>query len=91
MGLSLNLDQATSLVQHTLILALIVAAPMLLIGLVVGVTISIVQAVTQIQEQTLSFVPKISAMIFSAALLMPWIGVRLLEYARAIFSGGQLP
>jgi flagellar biosynthesis protein FliQ len=87
MGLSLNLDQATSLVQHTLI----VAAPMLLIGLVVGVTISIVQAVTQIQEQTLSFVPKISAMIFSAALLMPWIGVRLLEYARAIFSGGQLP
>ena len=91
MGVSLTLDQATSLLQHTLILALLVSAPMLLCGLVVGVFISLVQAVTQIQEQTLSFVPKITAMIFAAVLLMPWISMRLLEYARAMFSTGQLP
>jgi len=52
----------------------------------VGVVVSLVQAVTQIQEQTLSFVPKITAMIVSAVLLMPWIGQQLLEYTSRMFS-----
>ena len=59
---------------------------MLMIGLLVGVVVSLVQAVTQIQEQTLSFVPKITAMIVSAVLLMPWIGQQLLEYTSRMFS-----
>ena len=58
MGADMNLDQATDLLRHTLILALVISAPMLIIGLVVGVIVSLVQAVTQIQEQTLTFVPK---------------------------------
>jgi flagellar biosynthetic protein FliQ len=70
-----------------LILALIISAPMLLIGLVVGVLVSLFQAVTQIQEQTLTFIPKISAMVAAAILLMPWIGQRLLHYAAAMFGG----
>ena len=69
-------------------LALIIAAPMLLIGMLVGIIISLFQAVTQIQEQTLTFVPKITAMIVAAIVLMPWIGQRLLEYAAAMFSDG---
>ena len=88
----MTLDSATELVRQTLILALLVSAPMLLIGLVVGILVSLVQAVTQIQEQTLTFVPKITAMIAAAILLMPWIGQRLLEYASTMFSGHmQLP
>jgi flagellar biosynthetic protein FliQ len=87
----MNLDQAMDLVRSTLLLALIVSAPMLIIGLVVGVIVSMLQAVTQIQEQTLSFIPKITAMIGSAILLMPWISHRLLEYAAAIFSNSPLP
>ena len=83
-----NLDQATDLVRHTLVLALIVSTPMLGIGLVVGIVVSLLQAVTQIQEQTLSFVPKIVAMIAAAILLFPWMGHSLLEYASAAFGQG---
>ena len=82
----MTLDQATEVLQHSLFLALIISAPMLMIGLLVGVVVSLVQAVTQIQEQTLSFVPKITAMIVSAVLLMPWIGQQLLEYTSRMFS-----
>jgi flagellar biosynthetic protein FliQ len=87
----MNLDQAMDLVRATLILALIVSAPMLLIGLVVGIIVSMLQAVTQIQEQTLTFIPKIVAMVGSAILLMPWISHRLIEYSQAIFSNHALP
>ena len=85
----MNLDQATELIRHTLLLALIVSAPMLLIGLGVGVVVSLLQAVTQIQEQTLTFVPKIAAMVAAAILLMPWIGHRLMDYSRTMFLMGQ--
>ncbi len=64
----MSLDDATELVRQTLLLALIVSAPMLVIGLVVGVIVSLLQAITQIQEQSLSFVPKIVAMVASAVL-----------------------
>jgi flagellar biosynthetic protein FliQ len=82
----MSLDQATGLIQDSLILALIIAAPMLVIGLVVGVLVSLFQAVTQIQEQTLTFVPKITAMVAASILLMPWIGQRLISYAVMMFG-----
>jgi flagellar biosynthesis protein FliQ len=84
----MSLDQATELVRQALILALILSAPMLVIGLLVGVVISLLQAVTQIQEQTLTFIPKIVAMVAASILLMPWIGQRLLEYATQMFGSG---
>lgn len=87
----MGIDQATELIRQTLMLALIIAAPMLIIGMLVGVVISLFQAVTQIQEQTLTFVPKITAMIAAAVMLMPWIGQRLLDYATTMFSSGMLP
>jgi len=82
----MSLDQATDLVRQTLIMALIVSSPMLAIGLVVGVTVSLLQAITQIQEQTLTFVPKIVAMVASAIVLMPWISRRLMEYTTVMFG-----
>jgi flagellar biosynthesis protein FliQ len=85
----MTLDHATELLRQTLLLALFVSAPMLLVGLVTGVCISIVQAVTQIQEQTLTFVPKIIAIVSTAIMLLPWIGQRLLEYATMMFSFGS--
>jgi flagellar biosynthetic protein FliQ len=87
----MSLDQATDLIRQTLVLTLVIAAPMLAIGMIVGIIISLFQAVTQIQEQTLTFVPKITAMITAAVVLMPWIGQRLLDYAAAMFSGNHLP
>lgn len=83
-----DVPEATDLVRRTLLLALLISAPMLLIGMFVGIVISLFQAVTQIQEQTLTFVPKIASMLLAAVLLMPWIGRKLLEYAEQIFSGG---
>ncbi len=82
----MSIDHATELVRQSLLLALIVSAPMLLIGLVVGILVSLLQAVTQIQEQTLAFIPKIVSMIVAAILLMPWIGHRLLEYTALILA-----
>jgi flagellar biosynthetic protein FliQ len=82
----MNLDTATEIVRQTLVLAMVVSAPMLIIGLVVGIVISLLQAVTQIQEQTLTFIPKIVSMIAAAIVLMPWIGHRLLEYTTAMFQ-----
>lgn len=82
----MTLDQATNLLRDSLLMVLTIAAPMLIIGLVVGVVLSLVQAVTQIQEQALTFVPKITAMFLAAIVLMPWIGTRLLEYTAYLFS-----
>jgi len=56
------------------------SAPMLLIGLVVGLIISIFQATTQIQEQTLAFVPKIVAVLVSFLIFGPWILTTLVDF-----------
>ena len=82
----MSLEHATELVRQTLVLALIISMPMLAIGLGVGVIVSLLQAITQIQEQTLTFVPKIVAMVAAAVVLMPWIGHRVVEYATTMFS-----
>ena len=87
----MDLQQAVDLIRHTLVLALIVSAPTLLIGMVVGIVVSLFQAVTQIQEQTLTFIPKIVAMVAAAILLMPWMSTRLIEYTAAMFLYGRLP
>ena len=87
----MNVDQATDLIRHTLVLALTISAPMLLIGLAVGIVVSLFQAVTQIQEQTLTFIPKIAAMTVAAIVLMPWIGQRLLDYTADIFGSQLVP
>ncbi|MBL9119920.1 MAG: flagellar biosynthetic protein FliQ [Phycisphaerae bacterium] len=62
------------------------SAPILAVGLLVGLTVSIVQAVTQIQDQTLSFVPKIAAMLLVAVALLGWLSVQLMEFAASMFS-----
>ncbi|HUU46239.1 MAG TPA: flagellar biosynthetic protein FliQ, partial [Acidobacteriota bacterium] len=59
--------------REAVILTLMVASPMLILGLLVGVTISILQAVTQIQEMTLTFVPKIVAVALGFLIFFPWI------------------
>lgn len=68
MSVSLVLD----LVRHALFVALLVAGPLLATELVVGVVVSVIQAVTQIQEQTLTFVPKLAAVALVLILTLPW-------------------
>ncbi len=79
---------AVDIVRTALWEALILAAPILGAGLLVGLIVSLFQAVTQIQEQTLSFVPKIAVMIIVAILLLSWIVVRMSDFAEQMFSLG---
>lgn len=74
------------LVRDTLIVVLKISAPILAAGVLIGLVISFLQSVTSIQDQTLTFVPKIAVMIVVAALLIPWIGARLVEYTSELLS-----
>lgn len=77
---------AVDVVRVALMEALIISIPILGAGLLVGLIISLFQAVTQIQEQTLSFVPKIIAMIVMSILLLNWISIRMMELAHSMFT-----
>jgi flagellar biosynthetic protein FliQ len=70
--------------QQGLIMLLTVAAPMLLVVLVVGVLVSIFQAATQINEATLSFVPKLLAAVAVMAVAGPWMMTTLVDYLRSM-------
>jgi flagellar biosynthetic protein FliQ len=78
--------QATDLLRDAMLVTLIIIGPILGIGMIVGLVISLVQAVTQIQEPTLAFVPKIFAMAIAVVFVMPWMFERLLEYTRHLFT-----
>ena len=80
-------EQIIELVRQALLMALLLATPILGAGLVVGLLISLFQAVTQIQEQTLTFVPKIVVMLIVAVLLLGWLTVQMVEFATEMFSG----
>ena len=83
----MSMDQATDMVRETLYVALLISSPILGAGLIIGLAVSILQAVTQIQEQTLSFVPKIVGMGLMAILLTPWLGNLILAFSARMFSG----
>jgi len=79
---------AVEFVRVALMEALTLSLPILGAGFVIGLIISLFQAVTQIQEQTLVFVPKIVVMLLVAVVLLSWLTVRMSEFAVAMFSGG---
>lgn len=79
-------ESLVQLVSETLVLTLKIVAPILGAGIVVGLLISVLQSVTSIQEQTLTFVPKIFAMVLVAVLLIPWIIARLLDFTAEMLT-----
>lgn len=78
----MEFHEAMEIGRHAFWMALMTSAPILVIGLAVGLLISLFQAVTQLQEQTLTFVPKIAAMIVAAAFFMSWIAEAMVNYTR---------
>jgi flagellar biosynthetic protein FliQ len=72
--------------QEAMRVALLMAAPMLLVALISGLIISVLQAATQINEQTLSFIPKILAVAATAVIAGPWMLNLMLDYIRTLFS-----
>lgn len=75
-----------SVAREAIWTVLIVSAPMLIIGMVIGLVISIIQATTQIHEQTLAFVPKIVAVLVSIVIFGPWMLHTLLYFFQKIFA-----
>ena len=73
------------LARNAIMLALLVAGPMLVVALGVGLVVSVIQAVTQIQEQTLSFVPKLVAVGATFLVALPWILQLLIKYTTELF------
>ena len=79
-------DTAIEIVRSTLLVTLKIAMPLLLTAVVIGLVISLIQSVTSIQDQTLTFVPKLGGIILAAILLMPWITLVLIEFATEMFQ-----
>jgi len=82
----MTVDDVVSLGWDALLVTLLSAAPMLLSGLIVGLLVSILQSVTQVQEMTLAFVPKIVAVMVAFVLALPFIVSTLLNFVRPLFG-----
>lgn len=79
-------DLATQLISQMLWTAVLVATPILGTALIVGLIISIVQVITQVQEMSLTFIPKLGAVVVALILLGPWMIKRILAFGTTIIS-----
>lgn len=80
-----DIGTAVDIGRQALWVAVKLAGPPLLVGLIVGIVISILQAATQIQEQTLALIPKMFAVVVTMFLIMPWLLLVLVEYTEELF------
>ena len=82
------MDELTliELARATLLTALMLVTPALLVGMFVGLCVSLFQTITSLQEQTLAMVPKMLAVVATVVVLLPWTLTRLREFARGLFE-----
>jgi flagellar biosynthetic protein FliQ len=85
----MTVGEAVYIMRGGIMEILILSAPVLLVAMAVGLIISIIQATTSIQEQTLTFVPKIAAILLVLAFLGSWMFGHLAQYTRELF--GMIP
>jgi flagellar biosynthetic protein FliQ len=85
----MSMEAMLGLGKTAMLLTLVLSGPVLVLGLVVGVLISVLQSVTQIQEMTLTFVPKILVTILALIFFGPWMMGQLMDFSIRLFS--QLP
>jgi flagellar biosynthetic protein FliQ len=78
-------DTVVNLATQAMILSLKIAGPILLLGLIIGLLVSIFQAVTSIQEQSLSFIPKVVGVAVLIVVLGPWMLDQLVGYAQSLY------
>jgi flagellar biosynthetic protein FliQ len=79
-------DEVINLAMQAMQLAFKIAMPLLLVGLVIGLLVSVFQAVTQIQEQTLTFIPKIVGMGVVLVIAGPWMLSEIITYTQELYS-----
>jgi flagellar biosynthetic protein FliQ len=86
----MNAELIVRIAREALLLVLLISAGPMLVSLLVGLVVSLLQATTQIQEQTLSFVPKLIAVFATLAILGPWMLSQALRFSKIIFDSIQL-
>ena len=79
-------ESVMTLAHEAMYVALLLAAPLLLVSLVVGLVVSLFQAATQINETTLSFIPKLIAIAITLVIAGPWMLTTMLDYMRHMFT-----
>lgn len=82
----MSVDFIVGIMAETIRITLMISAPVLLVGLIVGVVISLFQAVTQVQEMTLVFVPKIVVSLITLVFALPWMINILLSFTHNLFT-----
>lgn len=82
----MNPQDAVDLGRQAIWITLLIGSPVLLAGMAVGLIIGLLQALTQIQEQTISFVPKIVVMFLALSLALPWLTMQMLDYSSELIS-----
>ncbi|MEX0936804.1 MAG: flagellar biosynthesis protein FliQ [Pirellulales bacterium] len=80
----MDAHDAIDLGREAILVTLLISSPVLVAGMVVGLGVGLLQALTQIQEQTVAFVPKIVAMVLTLSLVLPWLIDRVVEYSREL-------
>ena len=83
----MNSTAVISMVRDALELTLLISAPLLLTALVAGLVVSVFQAATQINEMTLSFIPKLIGVFVAMVISGPWILQLLIDYTQRLFTG----
>lgn len=79
-------ESSIQLIRDALTVTLKIAAPLLMTGMIIGLLISLLQSITSIQDQTLTFVPKLIGVILVAIILLPWIIGRILIFTAEMFQ-----
>ena len=82
----MNEQVVVDLGQQAMITAMTIAAPILIVGAAVGLLVGLFQAVTQIQDHTLSFVPKMMAMVLVLTICLPWLLDQMVEFSRTVIT-----
>ena len=82
----MDAQDAINLTQQAMLTALLIGAPILLVGVLVGLLIGLAQALTQVQDQTVAFVPKIVAMVAVLVLCLPWLVQKMVEYSEVLIT-----
>ena len=82
----MNADQGIEFARQAIMLLIFLSLPVLVTGLIVALVVSMLQAVTQVQDPTLSLVPRILAMLLALALTAPWMLSKLVEFGREMFT-----
>jgi len=82
----MSIDFVMSIANEAVKVTLLLSAPMLIVGLIIGLVISIFQAVTQVQEMTLTFVPKIIGVMVALIIALPWMINIIVTYTQNLFN-----